>query len=439
MTYHEVPNRNFFYILLLAAFVLSSVFFMPAFGQQEEIHRIHVDPLPDWADYAQNVMYDATTFWSKVDPDLKFYESSAIEKSDIQVRWIKEFVGERLGTTSDGHYIEVGLGDSNCNGKWQPYSTNTLARIMEHEIGHALGLQHSSNPNSIMYPIQQNMQYGQVEKEFTLTSNYDQFVSLCAANDVTSYDYTVSTDDPTYGFDVYFVPSVNEYNNYAAGKEFSYYSGDGCSAKNYLKYSGTCSGVAKRGGLLIAMPEKLTNPLVKVTVKLQEGDAYASESLVQSSSSIQLFNTSPEAGYAGFSNMINVEDTNFHLSYSITGGKVLGIQTDTTAKSLIIPMDTTSNGFLTLTLPRQLIDSKMGGQDDNFIVIVGNKEQSGITETKTDTGRTLTIPFTAGTNEIEIIGTQIVTEFGSIVPLILAISTIGTIIVSKKITHYIDL
>jgi predicted secreted protein with PEFG-CTERM motif len=430
-----MSNQSFSYTLLLAAFALGGIFLTPAFGQQE-IHRIYADPLPDWAGFAQNVIYDSTTAWSKANPDIKFYKSSTLQGSDIQVRWVKEFVGERLGTTIDRHHIEMGLGDSKCNDKWQPFSVNTLDRIMEHEIGHALGLPHSSDPNSIMYPIQQNMQYGQIEKEFTLTSNYDQFVSLCAANDITSYDYTVSTDDPTYGFDVYFVPSVNEYNNYAAGKEFSYYSGDGCSAKNYLEYSGTCSGVAKRGGLLIVMPEKLINPLVKVTVKLQEGDAYASESqLVQSSSAMQPTNALPEGDVSVSSNTI----TNFYPFYpiySIVGGNVLGIKADTQLKSLIVSIQTTGDGQLTIDLPRALIDAKTNDQTDDQFFVTNDGYEAQFTEIPTTTNRTLIIPFIDGTEQIKIIGTQIMPEFGTTVTLVLAISVIGIIVVSKKITHH---
>jgi predicted secreted protein with PEFG-CTERM motif len=136
---------------------------------------------------------------------------------------------------------------------------------------------------------------------------------------------------------------------------------------------------------------------------------------------------------AGAGNTIQVEGTDFSVSYSITNGKVLGIKADTQAKSLIVSIETTGDGQLTITLPRALIDAKLPDQttDDQFFVI-NDGEEVDFTETKTTTDRTLTIPFTDGTSEIEIIGTQIVPEFGPIAALVLAIAIISIIAVSAK-------
>jgi len=80
----------------------------------------------------------------------------------------------------------------------------------------------------------------------------------------------VSVDDPTYGFDVYYVPSVESFDDWVDGKPFQYYSDAECFGKNYRSYGGTCNGVAKGSGLLVIMDSKLTNPLTKLTIKTQE-------------------------------------------------------------------------------------------------------------------------------------------------------------------------
>jgi len=131
-------------------------------------------------------------------------------------------------------------------------------------------------------------------------------------------------------------------------------------------------------------------------------------------------------------NTIKVEGTDYSVSYSITNGKVLGIKADTQSKSLIVSIQTTGNGQLTITLPRALIDAKMNDQTDDQFVVVNDGQQADFTETKTTTDRTLTIPFTDGTGQIEIIGTQIVPEFGPIAALVLAIAIISIIAVSAK-------
>ncbi len=49
-----------------------------------------------------------------------------------------------------------------------------------------------------------------------------------------------------------------------------------------------------------------------------------------------------------------------------------------------------------------------------------------------DKGKTITIPFSAGTEKIEIFGSYVVPEFGHIVMIILVFGIIGMIVLSKK-------
>ena len=128
---------------------------------------------------------------------------------------------------------------------------------------------------------------------------------------------------------------------------------------------------------------------------------------------------------------IHVDGTDFDVSYNITGGKVLGITADIEGKSLLVSIQTTSDGTLTITLPRELIDAKINGADDSFFVLIDGEEVEFGEET-TSTDRTLTINFQDGAEEIEIIGTQIVPEFGAIAALVLAVAIISIIAVSAK-------
>jgi predicted secreted protein with PEFG-CTERM motif len=131
-------------------------------------------------------------------------------------------------------------------------------------------------------------------------------------------------------------------------------------------------------------------------------------------------------------NTIPVDGTNFSISYIITNGKVLDIKADTQSKSLIVSIQTTGDGVLTMTLPRALIDAQVNGQDDQFFVLNDGQEASFQEINKTSTDRMLSIPFSDGTQQIEIIGTQIVPEFGPIAALVLAIAIVSIIAVSAK-------
>lgn len=139
-------------------------------------------------------------------------------------------------------------------------------------------------------------------------------------------------------------------------------------------------------------------------------------------------------GPGGGGNTINVDGTNLSLKYSITNGKVLGIKADIQSKSLIVSIQTTGDGVLTVTLPRAMINATSAtGQDDKYYVLVDGQEESGFQEiSTTPTDRTLSIPFSDGTQEIEIIGTNIIPEFGTIAALVFAIAIISIVAVSAK-------
>jgi len=234
----------------------------------------YVEPLPDYASYANNVMDLSTDAWEEANNDLQFIEVGSPQQADFQVQWVKEFGVEHVGYAFGSWFIEVGLGDSGCgNGMWQPYSEKYTTDIMTHEIGHVLGFDHVNDPDSIMYPTAINWEYGNVETSETLTTGYGYFQPICTSKYVTTFDWHVSSDDPTYGFDVYFVPSVNEFDKWVEGETFNYFEGDGCSAENMLSVGGTCQGVTQDSGLLVIMGDNASEPLTEITLNLQENNS----------------------------------------------------------------------------------------------------------------------------------------------------------------------
>jgi len=96
--------------------------------------------------------------------------------------------------------------------------------------------------------------------------------------------------------------------------------------------------------------------------------------------------------------------------YAIRGGEVLGFEIDPETTSLIISINARARGELTITLPRNLIDAKIGSQDSDFIISIGIGIIDSFDETKTKFDRTVKIPFKRSNHEITIMGTQIFSQ-----------------------------
>ena len=124
-------------------------------------------------------------------------------------------------------------------------------------------------------------------------------------------------------------------------------------------------------------------------------------------------------------------DKGYCIPYTVVGAAVTGGTLNTGTKSLIVKIVAESQGEITLVIPRSVLDSKSGSRDDSFFVLADG-EETDYDEKATATKRSVTIQLPAGTEEIEIIGTRIVPEFGPIAALVLAVAIISIIAVSAK-------
>jgi len=97
-------------------------------------------------------------------------------------------------------------------------------------------------------------------------------------------------------------------------------------------------------------------------------------------------------------------------NYTIRGAEVSGFEIDSENTSLIISIDPRARGELIITLPRNLIDAKIGSEDIEFIISVGVLEFDSIDEVKTSFDRTITIPIKRSSHEITIIGTHVFSQ-----------------------------
>ena len=109
----------------------------------------------------------------------------------------------------------------------------------------------------------------------------------------------------------------------------------------------------------------------------------------------------------------------------VTNGEVTNIIAKTAENSLVISLETTEDGVLSFTTSNFLIKPF---SDGNFFVLVDGEEIDSIKYEN----KILTIPYTANTETIEVYGSYVIPEFGTIAMIVLAVAVVSIIVLSRK-------
>ena len=113
------------------------------------------------------------------------------------------------------------------------------------------------------------------------------------------------------------------------------------------------------------------------------------------------------------------------LDYNISGGMVESITAKGDDSLLVSIHMADDNGELTITLSEDIITPF---NDGSFFVLVNGEESDDAYQM----GNQLMIPFDSTTTDIEIVGTHVVPEFGTIAMIVLAVAIVSIIAVSAK-------
>ena len=108
-----------------------------------------------------STLNDSFSFWEGQDLSvngqkavIKFEITNLKHEANVWVTWVVRDLGS--GVLGHAHLgkgvVEVALGDYSCDGSFQLYDVATVQKIMTHELGHSIGLQHVTEPENIMYP-----------------------------------------------------------------------------------------------------------------------------------------------------------------------------------------------------------------------------------------------------------------------------------------------
>ena len=168
------------------------------------------------------------------------------------------------------------------------------------------------------------------------------------------------------------------------------------------------------------------------TVKVTYGEGNIAEST---------FTFTPKSAIIDTTDIFEVNAGNsgtFDIQYTIRGGTLQDISIDPHIFGLIIKIDALDEGKIILDLPRKYIEAeKQNGKDEVFIILVEKENKDVVETTYEETTshsdvRTLTINFEEGDSEIQIIGTYVIPEFGTIVMIVLTAGIIVSILSTKN-------
>jgi len=130
----------------------------------------------------------------------------------------------------------------------------------------------------------------------------------------------------------------------------------------------------------------------------------------------------------------------FDVGYTIRGGEVTEINMNMDRYSLLVETTVNANGNLILKLPRESFDAQSDGKDNTFIILISKENnepedfvQNEYEEIATSSDyRTIRIPLEDGDKWVEVVGTYVIPEFGSVVIIILVVAVSSAIIISKS-------
>jgi len=130
----------------------------------------------------------------------------------------------------------------------------------------------------------------------------------------------------------------------------------------------------------------------------------------------------------------------FDVGYTIRGGEVKDITMNQERYSVVVETTMNSNGNLILKLPRDSFDAQNDGADTTFIILISKQNNAAADFTQVEYEeiavspdyRTIRIPLEEGDKWIEVIGTYVIPEFGSIAIIILVVAVSSAIIMSKS-------
>ena len=196
--------------------------------------------------------------------------------ADFTVNWVKNYQEEAIGRQIGGHLI-VGLGTDNCLGEWRPFDEYSVKVIMWQEIGHALGYDHTSDENNVMYPKLDTRYEYEYDETITLRDGWWKPIVFCSSGEMY---YSTERVSSIGGYKIYVIPPDASPEGVITNLEEFYTD---CSAyeDTYTAFSKTCN-VERGSHLMLYNPSLLfgTEGDIEIKIKIKEVESRRDLSIV---------------------------------------------------------------------------------------------------------------------------------------------------------------
>jgi len=125
-----------------------------------------------------------------------------------------------------------------------------------------------------------------------------------------------------------------------------------------------------------------------------------------------------------------VDDKDFGISYKVSNGTIREINVNHESTSVTFKLENVTEGEIIISLPRELISAL----DNEFIVLVTGLEQEIEYEIVDSTEEYVTLKMTLPKeiDDLTIVGTSVVPEFGVMAMIILVVSLLSMIALTKR-------
>jgi len=205
-------------------------------SSENEIIYYSFDDVPSIPDkqIPIDALKKAIETWESSNPNLEFNQS---ENSNIEIRWqaYASSTHTGLATCSSvlygilNHFVlDISVGVEDCNGNFVQDDENMVANILMHEIGHALGLGHTSETGHLLYSTE-SPQISFDTKGYVIPDRFEEL--YVGQKAIVQQEKEIRAE--LESLDIKISREQSQYDEYK--KQYQYYDGKTLSADDFKK------------------------------------------------------------------------------------------------------------------------------------------------------------------------------------------------------------